>query len=215
MQSGVPSVEDFISALVVFLVVVDPIGLVPIYLGLTRGFDSRRKRTIALRGPLISFAIIVFFAYLGELVLNALSIGMPAFRIAGGALLFWIAFEMLFQRRAERKERTADDARTEEEAHDLAVFPLAIPLIAGPGAITSTLLLMDRYGATLGGQGMVLGAAAAAVGSVMALLVVADLVNKLLGRTVIHTVSRVLGIVLAALAAQTIIEGITAVYPPH
>lgn len=213
--SGVPFVEDFISALVVFLVVVDPIGLVPIYLGLTRGFDSRRKRTIALRGPLISFAIIVFFAYLGELVLNALSIGMPAFRIAGGALLFWIAFEMLFQRRAERKERTADDARTEEEAHDLAVFPLAIPLIAGPGAITSTLLLMDRYGATIGGQGMVLGAAAAAVGSVMALLVVADVVNRLLGRTVIHTVSRVLGIVLAALAAQTIIEGITAVYPPH
>ncbi|MBP2315628.1 MarC family protein [Azospirillum soli] len=207
--------DDFVSALVIFLVVVDPVGMVPIYLGLTRGFDSRRKRTIALRGTLISFAIIVFFAYLGEIVLNALSIGMPAFRIAGGALLFWIAFEMLFQLRAERKERTADDARTEEEAHDLAVFPLAIPLIAGPGTITSTLLLMDRYGATLPGQGLVLGAAAVAVGSVTVLLLIADAVNKLLGRTVIHTVSRVLGIVLAALAAQTIIAGITAIYPPH
>ncbi len=207
--------DEFVSALVVFLVVVDPVGLVPIHLGLTRGFDARRQRTIALRGTAISFAIIVFFAYLGDLVLGALSIGMPAFRIAGGALLFWIAFEMLFQRRAERKERTVDDARTEEEAHDLAVFPLAIPLIAGPGAITSTLLLMDRYGATLAGQGMVLAAAATAIGSVAALLLVADRVNRLLGRTVIHTVSRVLGIVLAALAAQTIIAGVTAVYPPH
>lgn len=215
LLQGDRQVNDFVSALVVFLVVVDPVGLVPIFLGLTRGFDGRRMRTIALRGTAISFAVIVFFAYLGDVVLNALSIGMPAFRIAGGALLFWIAFEMLFQRRSERKERTVDDARTEEEAHDIAVFPLAIPLIAGPGAITSTLLLMDRYGGTLPGQAMVLGAAAVAIGSVTILLVAAQAVNRLLGRTVIHTVSRVLGIVLAALAAQTILAGITAVYPPH
>ena len=206
--------EEFVSALVIFLVVTDPIGLVPIFLGLTREFDSRRKRLIALRGPLISLVIIVFFAYFGELVLDALSIGMAAFRISGGALLFWIAFEMLFERRAERKERTAEDARTDDEAKDLAVFPLAIPLIAGPGAITSTLLLMDRYGDTLAGQGIVLGAAALAVGGIAVLLLLADVVNRLLGRTVIHTVTRVLGIVLAALAAQTILSGITAIYPP-
>lgn len=205
--------EDFVRALVVFLVVIDPIGLVPIFLGLTPGFDARHKRLIAIRGTLISFIIIVFFAYLGDLVLGVLSIGMPAFRIAGGALLFWIAFEMLFQKRAERKERTADDARMMEEAHDLAVFPLAIPLIAGPGAITSVLLLMDRYGSTVSGQIEVLAAAAVTVGLTTILLLTADTINRVMGRTVILTLSRVLGIVLAALAMQTMISGITAIYP--
>lgn len=206
--------DAFVSALVVFFVVVDPIGLVPLFIGLTQGFDARRKRVIGLRGAFTGFAVILFFAYFGEVVLGALSITMPAFRIAGGALLFWIAFEMLFAKRAERKERAADEARTDDEAHDLAVFPLAVPLIAGPGAITSTLLLMDRYGTTLAGQGIVLGAAAAVIGGSALLFLAADTVRRMLGRTVIHTVSRVLGIVLAALAMQTILSGITAIYPP-
>ena len=206
--------ETLVSALVVFFVVVDPVGLVPIFLGLTQGFDARRKRMIALRGTAISLAIIVFFAYLGRSVLGALGIDMAAFRIAGGALLFWIAFEMLFERRNDRKERTAGEARTDEEAHDLSVFPLAIPLIAGPGAITSVMLLMDRYGADAGGQAVVIGAAALAIAATAAVLAAADTVGRLLGRTVIHTVSRILGIVLAALATQTVISGITTIYPP-
>ncbi|MGQ9367470.1 MarC family protein [Azospirillum sp. ST 5-10] len=206
--------ETLVSALVVFFVVIDPVGLVPIFLGLTQGFDARRKRMIALRGTAISLAIIVFFAYFGRSVLATLGIDMAAFRIAGGALLFWIAFEMLFERRTDRKERTAGEARTDEEAHDLAVFPLAIPLIAGPGAITSIMLLMDRYGADAAGQAVVLGAAALVIASVTAVLATADAVGRLLGRTVIHTVSRILGIVLAALATQTVVSGITAIYPP-
>jgi len=207
-------VDDFVSAFVIFLVVIDPPGLVPIFIALTQGFDAPRKRLIALKGSAVALAVIVFFAYFGDVVLTALSIGMPAFRIAGGALLFWIAFEMLFQKRSDRKERTADEARTEEEAHDLAVFPLAVPLVAGPGAITSTLLLMDRFGATWAGQAQVLGAAALVIAGVAAVLVAANAVARLLGRTVINTVSRVLGIVLAALAAETVLSGITAVYPP-
>lgn len=206
--------DAFVSAFAVFLVVVDPPGLVPIFIALTQGFDARRKRMIAVRGTAISFVVIVFFAYLGEAVLDALSIGIAAFRIAGGALLFWIAFEMLFERRADRKEQAADAARSEEEAHDLAVFPLAVPLIAGPGALTSTVLLMDRHGGDWYGQVAVLGAAVIVIGSVTALLLIADTVRRVLGRTVINTVSRVLGIVLAALAAQTVISGVTAIYPP-
>lgn len=206
--------DDFVSALIVFFVVVDPLGLVPLYLGLSIGFDERQRRVIALRGSVIGFAIIVFFAYFGEVVLSTLSIGMPAFRISGGALLFWIAFEMLFIQRAERRERSVDQKSLEEEARDIAVFPLAIPLISGPGAITSTLLLMDRYGATIGGQATVLGAAALVIAGVAVLLLAAQYVQRLLGRTIIHTVSRVLGIVLAALAMQTIIAGITAIYSP-
>ncbi|WP_245986859.1 MarC family protein [Azospirillum thermophilum] len=206
--------SDFISYLIVFFVVVDPPGLVPVYIALTQGFDARRKRIIALRGTAIAFAVLVFFAYFGDVVLRSLSVGMPAFRIAGGALLFWIAFEMLFAKRAERKERDAGAALTDEDAHDLAVFPVAVPLIAGPGAITSILLLMDRAGDTVIGQASVLGAAAVVIGSVTLMLLGADVVRRMLGRTVIHTVSRVLGIVLAALAAETMISGITAIYPP-
>ncbi|MCW2244708.1 multiple antibiotic resistance protein [Azospirillum fermentarium] len=206
--------DAFVSALVVFLVVIDPPGLVPIFIALTQGFDARRKRLIALRGTALSLAVIVFFAYFGEMVLDALSIGMAAFRISGGALLFWIAFEMLFERRADRKESTADEARSEEEAHDLSVFPLAVPLIAGPGAITSTLLLMDRYGTGIAGQMSVLFAAGTVIAGLAVILMLADTVRRLLGRTIINTVTRVLGIVLAALAAQTVISGITAIYPP-
>lgn len=206
--------ETLVSVLVVFFVVVDPVGLVPVFLGLTQGFDARRKRLIALRGTALSLTILVFFAYLGRPVLTALGIGMPAFRIAGGALLFWIAFEMLFQRRSDRKEKAADEARTDEEAHDLAVFPLAIPLIAGPGSIASVMLLMDQYGQGWKGQATVLGAAALVIAGAALLLMFADVVRRLLGRTMILTLSRILGIVLAALAAQTILSGITAVYPP-
>jgi len=207
-------VDTLISVLVVFFVVVDPVGLVPVFLGLTQGFDARRKRMIALRGTALSLAILMFFAYLGRPVLTALGIEMPAFRIAGGALLFWIAFEMLFQRRSDRKEKAADEARTDEEAHDLAVFPLAIPLIAGPGSIASVMLLMDQYGQGWQGQLTVLGAAALVIVSATVLLMFADVVRRLLGRTMILTLSRILGIVLAALAAQTILSGITAIYPP-
>ena len=167
--------DIFFSALVIFFVVVDPAGLIPIYIGLVRGFDRRAKRLIALRSTGVSTAVIVFFAYFGQYVLDHLSIGIPAFRVSGGALLFWIAFEMLFDRRNDRKEKVADEARTIQEAHDVAVFPLAIPLIAGPGAITSTLLLMARYGTSLIGQVEV----------------------------------------LAALAAQTMLDGLVAIWPPR
>jgi multiple antibiotic resistance protein len=207
--------DIFVSALVIFFVVVDPAGLIPLYIGLVRGFDRRAKRLIALRSTSVSAAVIVFFAYFGQLVLDHLSIGIPAFRVSGGALLFWIAFEMLFGRRSDRKEKAADEARTIQEAHDVAVFPLAIPLIAGPGAITSTLLLMARYGSTVTGQVAVLAAACAIIGGTAILFLFADMLSRLLGRTLIQTVSRVLGIVLAALAAQTMLDGLVAIWPPH
>jgi multiple antibiotic resistance protein len=215
-------IEILLNALVVFFVVIDPIGLVPIFIGLTMKFDDRTKRRIAIRGCLIAFAIIVFFAYFGELVLNALSIEMPAFRIAGGALLFWIAFEMLFEKRTERKAKSADEARheteddtdTEEEIRHIAVFPMAIPLMAGPGAITTIMLMMDRYGDSLQGQATVISASALVLIGSAVLFMASGWVQKALGQTLILTVSRVLGIVLAALATQTVISGFTAIYPP-
>ena len=207
--------DIFVRALVIFFVVVDPIGLVPIYLGLVSGFDRRARRLIAWRSTGIAAAVVVFFAYFGQYVLDHLSIGVPALRVSGGALLFWIAFEMLFDRRNERKERTAEIARPIEEAHDIAVFPLAVPLIAGPGAITSTLLLMAHYGTDLPGQAAVLAAGCAVIGGAAVLFEFAEVISRLLGRTLIQTVGRVLGIVLAALAAQTVLDGLVAVWPPH
>ncbi|WP_404383393.1 MarC family protein [Caenispirillum salinarum] len=214
-------IEILLNALVVFFVVIDPIGLVPIFIGLTMKFDGKTKRRIAIRGCLIAFAIIVFFAYFGELVLNALSIEMPAFRIAGGALLFWIAFEMLFEKRTERKAKRADEASheleedsdKEEEIRHIAVFPLAIPLMAGPGAITTIMLMMDRYGESVEGQLTVISASALVLTGSAVLFMASGWVQKALGQTLILTVSRVLGIVLAALATQTVISGITAIYP--
>jgi multiple antibiotic resistance protein len=207
--------EVFFSALVVFFVVIDPAGLIPLYIGLVRGFDSHAKQLIVLRSTSVAAAVIVFFAYFGQLVLDHLSIGIPAFRLSGGALLFWIAFEMLFDRRTDRKERSADDSRSIQEANDIAVFPLAVPLIAGPGAITSTLLLMARYGTHIAGQIEVLAAACAILAATAALFYFADVLRRLLGRTLIQTVSRVLGIVLAALAAQTMVDGLVEIWPPH
>lgn len=214
-------IDILLNALVVFFVVIDPIGLVPIFIGLTMKFDSKIKRRIAIRGCLIAFAIIVFFAYFGELVLDALSIEMPAFRIAGGALLFWIAFEMLFEKRTERKAKRADEASheweedgdVEEEIRHISVFPMAIPLMAGPGAITTIMLMMDRYGGSIEGQVTVISASALVLTGSAVLFMASGWVQKALGQTLILTVSRVLGIVLAALATQTVISGITAIYP--
>ena len=135
--------EFLISALVTLLVVVDPIGLVPSYLAVTHGLPKRARRSVALRAAVIAAAILAGSALIGDWLLRTLSIGLPAFRIAGGLLLFSIASEMVFGVRIERQSRQAEHA-IEEHVRNVAAFPLAIPLMAGPGAITATVLLAGR-----------------------------------------------------------------------
>ena len=135
--------EFLISALVTLLVVVDPIGLVPSYLAITHGLPQRARRSVALHATLIAAAILVGSALVGDWLLRTLSIGLPAFRIAGGLLLFSIASEMVFGVRTERQSQQAEQA-IEEHVRNIAAFPLAIPLMAGPGAITATILLASR-----------------------------------------------------------------------
>ena len=135
--------EFLISALVTLLVVVDPIGLVPSYLAVTHGLPKRARRSVALRAAVIAAAILAGSALIGDWLLRTLSIGLPAFRIAGGLLLFSIASEMVFGVRIERQSRQAEEA-IEEHVRNVAAFPLAIPLMAGPGAITATVLLAGR-----------------------------------------------------------------------
>jgi multiple antibiotic resistance protein len=202
--------EFLISTLVTLLVVVDPIGLVPSYLAVTHGLPKRARRNVALRAAVIAALILAGSALIGDWLLRTLSIGMPAFRIAGGLLLFSIASEMVFGVRIERQSRQAEDA-IEEHVRNVAAFPLAIPLMAGPGAITATVLLAGRSE----GDPMRLAILLAVIAFVAALCAAVFLlcthIARLLGVTGNIVLSRLLGVLLAALAVQFVIDGVRAV----
>lgn len=136
-----PGADALLNALTALIVTIDPIGLAPLFLGVTRGLDGAQRRQVGLRAAIIAFVVLLVFALAGRSVLALLGITVPAFRVAGGLLLFFIAYEMVFARRSERKERTAEVAVTKDHIHDIAAFPLAIPLIAGPGAISAVIIL--------------------------------------------------------------------------
>lgn len=192
-----------ITAFVTLFVIIDPIGLAPLFVALTHGMDARTRRGIAIRACVIAAMLLVLFAALGEAVLGFVGISMPAFRIAGGILLFLTALDMLFERRSKRREDQAD------ERPDPSVFPLAIPLIAGPGAIASVILLTGEMGGLQGYATTVL-VMAAVLGIVFALFMVAGLLERALGRTGINVVTRLLGMLLAALAVQFVLDGLRA-----
>ncbi|MCZ8374356.1 MAG: MarC family protein [Beijerinckiaceae bacterium] len=203
--------EYFLAALTTLMVTVDPPGLAPIFLSLTVGLTPAERRNVAVRATLIAGAIMLGFAFFGQPVLGALGIGFPAFRIAGGLLLFWIAFEMIFELRGRRKNNVARTAIDEDHIRNIAAFPLAIPLMAGPGTITATMLIAG----SAAGDGMKLGALVAVIAlvSISCLLVflIADRLSKLLGVTGNLVLTRLLGVILAALAVQFVIDGIKAV----
>ncbi|MEA3014542.1 MAG: multiple antibiotic resistance protein, partial [Sphingomonadales bacterium] len=137
-------IELFVSAFVTFLVVIDPPGCAPIFASLTRGSPPDQRRIMAFRSVAIAAAILLFFALLGEELLKALGISLAAFRIAGGIMLFLIALEMVFEKRTQRRETRAQEVNDSPEHEDISVFPMAIPMIAGPGSIASVMLLMAR-----------------------------------------------------------------------
>jgi multiple antibiotic resistance protein len=199
-------VEFLISAFVTLLVVVDPIGLVPSYLALTHGLPQRARRSVALRATLIAIAILAGSALIGGWLLGTLSIGLPAFRIAGGLLLFSIASEMVFGVRIERQSQQAEQA-IDEHVRNIAAFPLAIPLMAGPGAITATILLASRSEGDPMRMMILLGAIAVVLILCFVVFVFSTRIAKLLGVTGNIVLSRLLGVLLAALAVQYVIDG--------
>jgi multiple antibiotic resistance protein len=202
---------DYISAaLVTLLVTLDPVALAPIFVSLTRGMNASERRRVALRASLIAFGILAFFGLGGEVLLRLLGVGIPAFRISGGLLLFWIAFEMVFERRNERKQHTADIAITEDHIRNVAAFPLAIPLMAGPGAITAVILLAGRADSNLVYLTSLLILIALGVLSCFLVFSTADRVSRWLGVTGNVVLTRLLGVILAGLAVQFIIDGILA-----
>ena len=137
-------IELFGSALVTFLVIIDPPGCAPIFASLTRGTPPAHRRAMAIRSSLIAWAILMFFALLGRPMLHALGISLASFRIAGGIMLFFIAIDMVFERRTERREKRAEAIEGTPEAEDISVFPMAMPMITGPGSIASAMLWVSR-----------------------------------------------------------------------
>ena len=205
--------DTLLSAFVTLLVTVDPIGLAPIFLATVRNCEPREQREIAVRAGVIAFLILAFFTLAGANLLAALDIGIPALRIAGGLLLFWIAFEMVFETRPERKQRSADAVQREPGGgRHLAVFPIAIPLIAGPGAITAVILIAGRADGSLASRATLVALDATVTIACVGAFLMASLVARTLGETGAAVLSRVLGVILAALAAQFVIDGVKSAF---
>ena len=194
-------VEYLISALVTLLVVVDPVRLAPTFLAITHGLPRKTRNLIALRACIIAGAILAGTALVGDWL---------AFRIAGGLLLFAIASEMVLGVRIDRQSKQAEDA-LEEHVRHIAAFPLAIPLMAGPGAITATLLLASQASGQPLTLAMLLGVIVVVVAACYVVFLVAGRIERLLGVTGNVVLSRLLGVILAALAVQFVIDGVRAV----
>jgi multiple antibiotic resistance protein len=199
-----------VSALVTLLVVVDPVGLVPTFIGITDGLSASLRREVALRATLIAGVILIGAALIGNWLLATLAISLSAFRIAGGLLLFSIATEMVFGVRMRREGEAAEQA-VEERARNIAAFPLAIPLMAGPGAITATVLLSGRAEGSLLLLSLLIAVVALVATACFLAFLSAGRLGRLLGVTGNIVLSRLLGVLLAALAAQYVVDGIRAV----
>ena len=200
--------ELFISSFITFFVVIDPPGCAPIYAGLTSGADAVQRRAMAVRAAGVAAAILLLFALFGEKLLKGLGIELASFRIAGGIMLFLIALEMVFEKRTQRREDRAANV-TPEEAEDVSIFPMAMPMIAGPGSIASVMLLMARNDG-LERSVVVLGALGSVLGITLAALLAAGPLMRLMGHKIEAVITRLLGVLLAALAVQFVIDGIQA-----
>jgi multiple antibiotic resistance protein len=205
-------IEMFGSALVTFLVIIDPPGCAPIFASLTRGASAAQRRSMAIRSSLIAWIILMFFALLGRPMLHALGISLASFRIAGGIMLFFIAIDMVFERRTERREKRAEAIERTPEVEDISVFPMAIPMIAGPGSIASAMLWVSRAEepALIA---VVLGAITVVMLITMAFLLAAGPLMRLIGERIEAMITRILGVILAALAAQFVVDGLKQSFP--
>jgi len=199
--------ELFLSAFITLFVVIDPPGCAPIYAGLTKGASPQQARSMALRATFIAAIILLIFALFGEQLLEALHIELDSFRIAGGLMLFFIAFDMVFEKRTQRREERAEKIAATPEIEDVSVFPMAMPMLAGPGAIAAIMLLMNEAEG-LAQSLEVLAALAAVLVITAASLVAAGPLIRLLGDKVEAVITRLLGVLLAALAAQYVIDGL-------
>jgi multiple antibiotic resistance protein len=203
--------ELFLSAFVTLFVVIDPPGCAPIYAGLTSDATRRQATSMAVRACAIAAIILIVFALFGEQLLGALHIELNSFRLAGGIMLFVIAMDMVFEKRTQRREARAEAVKLTPEVEDVSVFPMAMPMIAGPGSIATIMLLMAKAEGTEATL-VILGAMLAVVLLTLLALIAAGPLMKLLGAKVEAVITRLLGVLLAALAVQYVIDGVKAVF---
>jgi multiple antibiotic resistance protein len=200
------------ASLVTFFVVIDPIGVAPIFASLTEGSTARHRNLMAIKSVLIATAVLFGFAWFGEWLLGALHVSLDAFRAAGGLLLMLIALEMVFEKRSKRREERAEaltdaDASVEGTHEDISVFPMAIPMLAGPGAIASIMLFMNEAKSAADQVVVFIGMGANLL-FCLGLFLAIGVIMRLIGDTLAAMITRILGVILAALAAQFIFDGI-------
>ncbi len=202
------NLELFMSAFAILFVIIDPPGCAPIFATLTQGTSKKHQRVMAFKSVAVAAGILFVFAFFGEQLFHALHIDYNALRIAGGIMLFIIALQMVFEQRTESREHRAEEAlEVIDDPEDISVFPMGIPMIAGPGTIASLLLLMSE-GPSLGDQVSILAALSAVLIISLLSFLVAGWLMKLMGKTFTNVLTRVLGFLLAALAAQFVIDGV-------
>lgn len=202
------NLEVFMSAFAVLFVIIDPPGCAPIFATLTQGTSKRHQRTMAFKSVAVAAGILFLFAFFGENLFQALHIDFDALRIAGGIMLFMIALQMVFEKRTEARENRAEEAlEIIDDPEDISVFPMGIPMIAGPGTIASLLLMMSEEPSVTDQVSIMLALCAVLFCSLLAFLV-AGWLMKIMGKTFTNVLTRVLGFLLAALAAQYVIDGV-------
>jgi multiple antibiotic resistance protein len=200
-------IDLFLSAFITFFVVIDPPGCAPIYASLTKGANATQRRSMAIRATVVAAGILFVFALFGEKLLAALHIELNSFRIAGGVMLFLIAIDMVFEKRTERREERAQKIIDTPEIEDVSIFPMAMPMIAGPGSIASVMLLMSQNDG-IERAGIILSALGAVLLLTLLALLAAGPIMRVLGTQAEAVITRLLGVLLAALAAQFVIDGL-------
>lgn len=204
-----PGFEAHFNAFVTLLVTIDPLALGPLFLALTAGMNRAERGQVAIRASIIGFAVLALFAIAGASILNVFGITLPAFRVAGGILLFVIAFDMIFERRHERHEKSAERAVTRDMIRNIAAFPLAIPLISGPGAISAAVLISGSY-VGWAQKGVLVGIILVCLIITWLVFLLAERIDGILGETGRSILTRLLGVILAALAVQFFADGVKA-----
>jgi multiple antibiotic resistance protein len=200
-------IELFIQSFIVYFVVVDPLGNGPIFLSLTQSQNTKEKIQTSIEAILIATVILIAFSFIGKFILSYLSISLASFRIAGGLILFIIALEMLFNKRQQRKEQIVNDAKEK-----VSIFPLAIPILSGPAAITSVIVIMSEFGDNFIKQFVSIASLVSVMTITLIFFVIISKSGEFLNKKFINVFSRVIAIILAALSVQYIIDGILEVF---
>ena len=200
----------FINSFILFFVAIDTIGNVPFFLSLTEDIKIKERNQIALKSTIIAFFILITFAYVGRYLLEAIGVSLDSLKIAGGVILMLLAIDILFEKRKRRREKRVEEALDEKSIEEIAVFPIAIPFIAGPSALTTIILLVGNYKSFPEFQVSVVVALVAALIVGLILMVGASYIVKFVPKQILHATARVMAFILAALARQFIVDGIKA-----